>query len=441
MFLHSSLRLLYLIQCFASVLKKRETRLKREQDGLKSLVSGLVGGPALLKEWEREWRDRFGGQEKDEVEDDLAAAGSDDEDCDGEDSDGEDEDGRARKRAKVAPKSATVKKERPPRPPPAPISTIPGQVPEKRKRGRPRKNPLPIPAAPVPAPPAPATATAAAMMGAVPPHASYAGPEHPIQHMPMQQDVPMHHQQVVQQVVAEQPVQQYLLAIFAFFSVLNSPLASSYSRPTSQPHPQHTHHGHVLSETPIGPYAIPVMPPSAPSHTILGYHAPDLVQAFHLFVSTMVLFYIVMPWLSDVIKRRQSSSILSHIASFFTRPHAHIPSTPTPETRALSQSVKQTPASVATPSIVPVVSTPESQNLVEALAPAKRGAEDEAVVLRRCLGVSTGVLGMVQGLIKAARHDRGIELDQLEQRAWVRLGELVAFDGKFSISFCFQLGY
>ena len=35
---------------------------------MKSLICGLVGGPALLKEWEREWKEKFGGQEKDEVE-------------------------------------------------------------------------------------------------------------------------------------------------------------------------------------------------------------------------------------------------------------------------------------------------------------------------------------------------------------------------------------
>jgi hypothetical protein len=49
-------------------LKKRENWLNREQNGLKSLICGLVGGPALLKEWEREWKEKFGGQEKDEVE-------------------------------------------------------------------------------------------------------------------------------------------------------------------------------------------------------------------------------------------------------------------------------------------------------------------------------------------------------------------------------------
>lgn len=42
---------------------------------------------------------------------------------------------------------------------------------------------------------------------------------------------------------------------------------------------------------------------------------------------------------------------------------------------------------------------------MEVLAPAKRGANNETVVLRRCLGVSTSVLGLMQGVIKAVRHD------------------------------------
>ena len=43
--------------------------------------------------------------------------------------------------------------------------------------------------------------------------------------------------------------------------------------------------------------------------------------------------------------------------------------------------------------------------------------------------MKTGVVGLMQGVIKAARVDRGLEMNQLEQRAWVRLGELIAFDG------------
>lgn len=67
--------------------------------------------------------------------------------------------------------------------------------------------------------------------------------------------------------------------------------------------------------------------------------------------------------------------------------------------------------------------------LMDALANASRGSPDEASRLRRALGVKTGVVGLMQGVIKAARVDRGLEMNQLEQRAWVRLGELIAFDG------------
>lgn len=67
--------------------------------------------------------------------------------------------------------------------------------------------------------------------------------------------------------------------------------------------------------------------------------------------------------------------------------------------------------------------------LMDALSPASRGSADEATRLRRALGVSSGVYGLLQSIIKAARIDRGLEMNQLQQRAWVRLGELIAFDG------------
>jgi len=131
------------------VLKKREARLKREQNGLRSLIGGLVGGPALLKEWEHEWREKFGGEEKDEIEGEEAEPMSEDEDGD-EDGDGDDDDARAKKKAKIIKAS---KKEPAKKPPVAPhtgagdalLSTV---VPEKRKRGRPRKVPIPSPTIP-----------------------------------------------------------------------------------------------------------------------------------------------------------------------------------------------------------------------------------------------------------------------------------------------------
>lgn len=368
------------------VLKKREARLKREQDGLKSLVGGLVGGPALMKEWEREWRDKFGGEEKDEVEGDDAAAGSDDEDGDGEDSDGEDEEGRARKKSKVA---KAPKKEKPSKSaPPPPVPTVPGAVPEKRKRGRPRKVPLP--------PAIPAT-TLTPMEGAtavmVPPPA-----------MPLQHDIVSP--------VSNQSAPQYLLAVFAFFSVFNSPLTSSFGSSNAHDHSQnHTHHGTVLSAHPT------MMPAAAVTVARHGYYGfNELVQAFHLLVSTLVFFYVVFPWFSGVIRHNPMVSTLVHrMRSYTSRRHK---TTPEPVSPGIGHSKDAHRAA-----------------LNDALSPATRGAPDEATQLRSALGVSTGVFGLLQSVIKAARIDRGLEMNQLEQRAWVRLGELVAFDGPYLYTF------
>ncbi|KAI0084767.1 hypothetical protein BDY19DRAFT_997497 [Irpex rosettiformis] len=334
---------------YIRVLKKREARLKREQDGLKSLVSGLVGGPALLREWEREWRDSFGGEEKDEIEGDDLAAASDDEDADEGDSDADDEEGRVRKKVKVA-KPSVVKKEKVAKaPPPPPTQQQQAGMPEKRKRGRPRKVPLPpVVSAPI---------TMQPMEGAV-----------------------------AQQ---PQPTQQYLLAAFAFFSVLNSPLATSFTR--SHRHDNHSHHGQVLTGHPS------ILPnPSMETISLnksFGMH--ECVQAFHLLVSTLVFFYIVFPWFSRVVKGKVEG--LGKMGKYVGLGRGY--------QRAL---------------------------LMDSLSPSSRGSPDEAKRLRYALGVKTGVVGLMQGVIKAARVDRGLEMNQLEQRAWVRLGELIAFDGSVS---------
>ncbi|KAI0360421.1 hypothetical protein OH77DRAFT_1418340 [Trametes cingulata] len=367
---------------YIRVLKKREARLKREQDGLKSLISGLVGGPALLKEWEREWRERFGGEEKDEIEDDDAG-GSDDEEGDGDDSDGEDEEGRARKKAKVA---RPPKKEKPYRPPPPPpVPGVPGAVPEKRKRGRPRKNPLPpTPVAVAPTQPSPMVAAPQATMATV------FSAEQPLQETYMQG--------MPQQPVPGQQSQQYLLAVFAFFSVFNSPLTSSH-RSHASSH-AHTHHGQVL--TPYSPTETQMPVPSS-----TGYGLHEVVQVAHLLVSALVFFYVLVPWISSALKQ---SSYLTRLSSIFARSGKDV-------SPASAQHKASTRAA-----------------LMAALSPAARGCDDEPAQLRAALGVSTGVVGLLQSVIKAARKDRGIELNQLEQRAWVRLGELTAFDGSIGIT-------
>ena len=339
------------------VLKRREARLKREQAGLKSLISGLVNGPALLEAWETQWREVFGGEEKDEVEDEP---GSDDEDgeVEGEGEDDEEDSGRARKRARtVKAVKATKVPSVLPATPKATTATTPTVLPEKRKRGRPRKLPLPAPT--------PQVATA----------------------IPMAVNSP------------SQSPQQYLLAAFAFLSFLNSPLTTS-STPYSHPH-EHT--GSVLNHTVAG---------KSP-----GYGWNDFLQAFHLLVSTALFLSIVVPWLPYAFR---GSRFIAKLTSPFLAVYpayrmTHF-ATPIPSE---DQEAKQSSAGLDT----------TRSALLDALSPASRGSDSEAQLLRKALGISVGLIGLFQGVSKAGKKHRGIELDQLEQRAWVRLGELVALDG------------
>ncbi|KAG5634940.1 hypothetical protein H0H81_000260 [Sphagnurus paluster] len=171
---------------YIKVLKRREARLMAEQAGLKSLLGGLVGGPALLREWEREWRAAFGGPERDEIGEDEGEEDAED-DEEGEEDEDEEEGGRKRKRGKTAP-VAGKERSTPAAPPPTG---------EKRKRGRPRKV---VPAA----------------------------------------NAKMEDEAEVQPQVQVQGAQQYLLATFALFSFFNSPLTSSSST-------SHVHTGVVLN--------------------------------------------------------------------------------------------------------------------------------------------------------------------------------------------------
>ena len=344
------------------VLKRREARLKREQAGLKSLISGIVNGPALLEAWETQWREMFGGEEKDEVEDEP---GSDEEDgeVEGEGEEDEEDPGRARKKARTvkAVKPTKVPSVLPATPKTTAVTTTPTVLPEKRKRGRPRKIPLPAPTCQV-ATPIPMTVTP-----------------------------------------ASQSPQQYLLAAFAFFSFFNSPLATS-STPYSHPH-EHT--GSVLNHTVAGKPA--------------DYGWNDLIQAFHLLVSATLFLSVVVPWLPHTFRK---SRLTAKLASPFITAY--------PTYRMMIP-----PAMPASPGESPEAAQPSvgmdanRSALLNALSPSSRGLETEVQLLRRALGISTGLIGLFQGVSKAGRKHRGIELDQLEQRAWVRLGELVAVDSTF----------
>ena len=260
---------------YIRVLKKREQRLKAEQAGLKTLVSGLVGGPALVREWEKEWKAKFGGEEKDEVEgDDEEGDEEDTEDEEGDD--GDDEPGRKRKRAKVAASAFPAKKPAEKKKQ-APVLLVPGNdsgIPEKRKRGRPRK--------------------------VLPPPAAFAGEQDEVMQPPTA-FTPTHqqlHEWAAQQQQLQPQPQQFLLAVFALFSFFNSPLTSSWSSAASN-HGPHT--GTVLTAAhPPLAYAPDIVSqfvaPSL-SSAPAGWEWKEYVQLFHLFVSLLVLASFICSWL------------------------------------------------------------------------------------------------------------------------------------------------
>jgi hypothetical protein len=293
---------------------------------LRSLISGLVGGPALLREWEREWVSRFGGPERDEATSEVF----DDDGPDDGESDEDDVNIHPKKRIKSAPKKLAMDAK------PKKEDTNPGVVPEKRKRGRPRK------VQPVPEGEA------------------------------AQQQ--QQHQGVTTSPVPAQPT-QYLFAVFAFFSFFNSPLAS-YSRAPP------THTGVVLADS--GALITP-----ADTTTSFGWR--ELLQVFHLVVSGLVFFSILLPFLPKGFPRHYSPCSSSNF----------------PRTDAARRAA-----------------------LMNALDSAQRGTTKEAACLLTALGVYPGFFGLVLSVAMSARGGKAktLELKQLEQRAWVRLAELAVFN-------------
>jgi len=247
---------------YIRVLKRRELRLRAEQDGLKTLICGLVGGPALLKEWEREWRERFGGEERDEVP--LDSTEGDDEGDEDDDDDDDDEEGegagKKRKRAKVEKDALPLPKKESKS---ASNVLLDGHT-EKRKRGRPRKMPLLVPTVPVQSTPLANT-----------PAVTISEPQH--------------------------QSQQYLLAVFVLFSFFNSPVTPSNSHSTTQ-----QGHGHVLSSTPVPlAYAPDIVSQFNPPVVTTVVAWRDWVQIAHLAI-TILLFI-------SVLARVGSSLGLTHL--------------------------------------------------------------------------------------------------------------------------------
>lgn len=339
---------------------------------------------------------KFGGPEKDEIDNDGTEDVSDDEDGDGDGEDDADTSERARKKPRIEASKKEKRKIAPAAPTPAaPGSEAPGVV-EKRKRGRPRKiqpNVPPItPAAPV------LLINPAQQNTVVPPTAS------PV----------------------TQP-QQYLLAVFVLFSFFNSPLTST-SQPVSH---HHTQQGSVLSHA---------TSPASPAQPVAGWTWNDAIQIVHLLATLAVLISIVIPWIPIPRKAYQSRVVqLIPFASLIYQAYASASS----ETSDLSTSVSpdvsndgSEPESSSTE--YTVRATKEVSNLLPDVL-SSRGDIDEFDNHTSALNVSTGIIGMVRGSVGALQA-QGAFKTRRERRAWIQLAELTVLSrDKISMSVRLQV--
>jgi hypothetical protein len=361
-------------------LKRREIRLRREQDGLRTLILGIPGAQPLLAEWDHEWAKKFGGPERDEIDNDAEAyEASDDEDGDGED-EGDDSE-RVRKKPKLTKAPAAKKDKQPAVSVAAVVPTsipegIPGAVPEKRKRGRPRKI--------QPGAPPPIVAAAPVLLS------------DPVS-VSVQGDVTMQ----------AQP-QQYLLAVFALFSFFNSPFTSMGASH------HHTHQGSVLS----------YVNDSTPVVTVTTWSWSSAVQAIHLLASVLVLFTIIVPWLPlpGYIQRAKIMRLIPFSYLMGSRVALTTHEGAEPLSPPLSPDISDS-ESDADSTTTERTTRQEQGPLSDALA--QSGSQDERDALIDALGLSTGALGAVRSVFVRRMVNEGSN-SELERRAWVRLAELVA---------------
>ena len=423
-------------------------RLKREQEGLKTLVRSLVGGPALLKEWEGMWRERFGGAEKDEIEHEDGEADDEDEDEEGEGEDREDVDeeegGKKRKRMKADNSNSTssaTTKAKPKKAAPATMSTpsvispsltmvseqfsTNGVQPGKRKRGRPRKVPLPL----SPESDMQSFLPAASQSDVKMEVDSNTGFANGVSHQQNDGEQFVQGQEQSQTQPQPQPV-QYFLAVFALFSFFNSPATSSSSSWATQGPHGHTHSGSVI------PNKVDAEASAAwtehPKVLGPGFGWRDAVQTVHVIMSFLLLVSIVIPWLPRATRirfNRLVPRVLSPLFSGSIVTH--------------SQAAKPSDQSDNSDDDSTSVSEEEKSDLyVRSLfhSALRRGREmptaaEEIEVLREALGLGTGILGLCTSMVhllpasEKSRSRYGLERRMLEQKVVMRMAELVALDG------------
>ncbi|EJD03719.1 uncharacterized protein FOMMEDRAFT_167049 [Fomitiporia mediterranea MF3/22] len=424
---------------YVRVLKRRELRLTRELEGVKTLVRSFSNGEEVLQRWEAMWREKFGGPEKDELEADekqASKSGKEDEN-DGDTDNAEEESGmsgrESRKRIKTNSSSSTSTKgkrvggktEASSRSPAkateraayvpiapsqpmaasaqAPSVAVPAR-PEKRKRGRPRKNPLP----PIPSSSSSVqeTSTAQKQSVAVVSTARKAG-EVEESKPEAKQDIP----------ASERETQsgQYFLAVFAFLSFFNShlPFPSTSSGVHRNSPFAHSHLGTVMG-MPLLEGNVTRSDESFMATVTLNWR--DVLQLVHLAFSVFLVFSVMRHRLLRIVRllSRRSYSALCELSDVAT--------------------------SLAVPS--ETSSEPPSREYQDVALKFREGArklrmeckgglvrpETEARYFRKALGLKRGLMGLLLTALRLVKFPEKHEYWRLERRLYIRIVELTVMN-------------
>lgn len=421
---------------YVRVLKRREMRLKHEQEGLKNLVRSFPEGSMRLRQWETEWREKFGGSEKDEIEEitDLNEDGPDDADVDSmDDIEGytsmSGQENAKRPKAGIPSSSSDEGKKAVPtssgqvrngdvsapkryvaiRPAPSfdaaglPLANAPSQT-VKRKRGRPRKNPLP-------------------QAVTLPGGRSQGFPAARSEVQPVA--VLAQEQRTSNVLVAmdacsnsaglqtELDSGQYLFAIFTFVAFFTSPLSlspTSYGTERAAVSRTHTTFGSVLTESHVGTNierrGIPAIP--------LNWR--DIIHLVHLVFSVYFVFSIMR---SRLFRLLRSPKLL-----FWRLPR-------------LGSAITSFPISLPRSLLTIGVWRDPGERFRRGARKLKELSHGKLVmpavetqIFCDGLGLQPGLLGLIRTLLRLLRSPVKHEHWRLERRVFMRVVELVALDGK-----------
>ncbi|KAL5519201.1 hypothetical protein ACEPAH_884 [Sanghuangporus vaninii] len=433
---------------YIRVLKRREMRLRCEQEGLKDLVRSFPGGPDRLCQWETTWRETFGGPEKDEIEEESTEPRDGDQDETGVDSMDNKEgytsmsgrENAKRPKTGLSSSSSDGGKKAPamsdktqnnglsaPRryvaikPAPAldssgvPLAAIPSQT-TKRKRGRPRKNPVPSVTSP-----GGLVQDAFAVQTQVQAIANAGQSQQSSGEV-----IPVETHSDSQAMRDEPHSGQYLFAIFTFVSFFTSPLPISptsfgMTRDASQ---TQLHFGSVLTEIHdlgnSGRYDVsPVVS--------IPLHWREVIHLVHLAFSVYLVFSIMQARFSRLLHVSPKMLFFSSLQQFSLA----ISSLPMSFPRSLfTFKARQDPGEKFR----------KGSRKLKELSNGKLVAPAvEAQIFREGLGLQPGVSGLLRTLLSLIWRPEKHEHWRLERRTFMRLVELIALDAKSPISSRLQM--